>query len=116
MNTRYQSGRRLEWELCKLFRKHGWSASRTAGSHGEYDVLAVADVPADYEGWEIFNRDGWELELDAPNAKWSARLTKVRGGKTLTLWTACGRLNTGREIVLIQAKIRSKRKPKTRGA
>lgn len=37
-NTNYTRGRRVEYELCKLGKQHGWMVARTAGSHGWYDV------------------------------------------------------------------------------
>jgi Holliday junction resolvase len=39
--TRYEEGRRLEWQICAEFRRWGYMAQRTAGSHSPVDVVAV---------------------------------------------------------------------------
>ncbi len=38
-NPAYRRGRALEWQVQKLFKAHGYSAMRTAGSHGFADVI-----------------------------------------------------------------------------
>lgn len=40
-NANYQKGRRFEWAICKHYRELGYDASRTAGSHGKFDVIAT---------------------------------------------------------------------------
>lgn len=42
-NRNYQRGVRFERDLVKLCKKCGLSATRSAGSHGLWDVSAVAD-------------------------------------------------------------------------
>ena len=37
--TNYTKGRDLEYEVLKIFRKAGFMAARTAGSHSPYDVI-----------------------------------------------------------------------------
>jgi len=37
--TQYEKGVRLEREVVNLFKKHGFKAARTAGSHSPYDVI-----------------------------------------------------------------------------
>jgi Archaeal holliday junction resolvase (hjc) len=39
--TRYESGRRKEWDAVKRLRARGFEAQRSAGSHGLWDVVAV---------------------------------------------------------------------------
>jgi Holliday junction resolvase len=39
--TQYARGRRKEWDVCKRLRDRGWLATRSAGSHGLWDVVAV---------------------------------------------------------------------------
>jgi Holliday junction resolvase len=44
-NPNYERGRRLEFEVRKLFRDAGYDiVERTAGSHGEFDVIAMKNV------------------------------------------------------------------------
>lgn len=38
-NNSYLRGRKLEWEIQKLFKDRGYSAMRTSGSHGFADVI-----------------------------------------------------------------------------
>ena len=38
-NPAYRRGRALEWQVQKLFKANGYSAMRTAGSHGVADVI-----------------------------------------------------------------------------
>lgn len=40
MNKNYQAGRRVEYEVIAHWKEQGYSASRTAGSHGTFDVVA----------------------------------------------------------------------------
>lgn len=39
-NKNYQAGRRVEYEVIKIMEAKGYKAFRTAGSHGEFDVVA----------------------------------------------------------------------------
>jgi Holliday junction resolvase len=39
-NANYLAGRRFEYEIVELFKARGYEATRTAGSHGTYDVVA----------------------------------------------------------------------------
>jgi hypothetical protein len=39
-NKNYRAGRRLEYESMKRWEEKGYLTVRTAGSHGEYDVVA----------------------------------------------------------------------------
>lgn len=39
--THYQRGANFERELVKFFRDNGWIATRTPGSKGSFDVIAV---------------------------------------------------------------------------
>lgn len=38
--TPYQRGIALEYKIKKLLEHEGWTVLRTAGSHGEYDLIA----------------------------------------------------------------------------
>lgn len=73
-NPHYARGAERERQLVKKLRLEGWEASRTAGSHGAYDVVAM--------------RDG------------ITRLIAVGGGKTP--WTGFGRRE--RAALLIAAE------------
>jgi Holliday junction resolvase len=42
-NKHYLRGRRLEWEVKKDLEAEGWQVFRTAGSRGEYDLIAIRD-------------------------------------------------------------------------
>lgn len=39
--SRYDKGRRLEYRTMRLLEGLGYSCYRTAGSHGEWDVIAI---------------------------------------------------------------------------
>lgn len=41
MNSKYQKGRRTEYEAMTELEKEGYSCFRTAGSHSPFDVLAI---------------------------------------------------------------------------
>ena len=43
--TNYQKGVRLEREVVAIFKKAGWNAIRTAGSHSPYDVILIKETP-----------------------------------------------------------------------
>ena len=40
-NKNYERGVRFEREVQDIFRKHGYEAIRTAGSHSTFDVILV---------------------------------------------------------------------------
>jgi len=40
-NRNYEAGRRWEWTVMREWKKAGYKVLRTAGSHGDYDVIAV---------------------------------------------------------------------------
>lgn len=40
MNKNYRTGRTFEYETIETWEEQGYTASRTAGSHGPYDVIA----------------------------------------------------------------------------
>lgn len=42
MTTNYNAGRAIEYKVIEVLKENGISATRTAGSHGEYDVVGVA--------------------------------------------------------------------------
>jgi len=42
-NKSYAAGRRAEYKCIEHLREAGWSAVRTAGSHGPFDVVAWTD-------------------------------------------------------------------------
>lgn len=65
-NNSYLRGRKLEWDIQKLFKDNGYSAMRTSGSHGFADVIitrkagdaldltrpiAIAEVDEVLDGW-----------------------------------------------------------------
>lgn len=41
-NTNYNSGRKFEYRRMKELRAGGWEVLRTAGSHGPWDLVAIA--------------------------------------------------------------------------
>ncbi len=41
VNKNYQSGRRFEYKVKKLYEKAGYTVLRTSGSHGFADLIAV---------------------------------------------------------------------------
>lgn len=43
-NKNYEAGRRLEYEIMADWRYKGYKTARTAGSHGEFDVIAWNSV------------------------------------------------------------------------
>jgi hypothetical protein len=65
-NVSYLRGRRLEWYFCKLGRDLGWQTSRTAGSHGFFDVVwwRMKGVGSVMEGFEQIHSEGWLPEPD----------------------------------------------------
>ena len=44
-NPSYLRGRRLEWDVQKLFKEAGFACMRTAGSHGLADLVVVKHNP-----------------------------------------------------------------------
>jgi predicted RNA binding protein YcfA (HicA-like mRNA interferase family) len=46
VNSRYVKGRRLEYRSMKLLESAGYQCFRMAGSHGEFDLVAIgaADI------------------------------------------------------------------------
>jgi len=40
-NARYLSGRRREYQVMREYRERGYAVSRSAGSHGVWDVVAA---------------------------------------------------------------------------
>jgi len=44
-NNAYLRGRRLEWQVQKLFKDAGFACMRTAGSHGLADLVVVKHNP-----------------------------------------------------------------------
>ena len=42
-NPNYKAGRAFEYERRLAWRKEGYEALRTAGSHGSFDIIAVKD-------------------------------------------------------------------------
>jgi hypothetical protein len=63
-NNSYLRGRRLEWLFCKMGKDHGWQTSRTAGSHGFFDVVwwRPAGKGTVMEGIEQIHNEGWVPE------------------------------------------------------
>jgi len=43
--TNYAKGRAYEYELCEMFREAGYDVSRTAGSHGTFDLVCTKLTP-----------------------------------------------------------------------
>lgn len=41
--TQYERGRRLEWEVKKLYEEMGYLCVRSAGSHSPFDVVAFGE-------------------------------------------------------------------------
>ena len=40
MNSKYERGRRFEYEVMKMLKELGFETTRTAGSHSPFDVIA----------------------------------------------------------------------------
>lgn len=53
MSSNYELGRRYEYEVMELFRKAGYEITRTAGSHGTFDLIARKQTRTGttYETW-----------------------------------------------------------------
>lgn len=43
VNKNYRRGRRFEYEVKQYIEDRGWKAYRTAGSHGEADIIGIKD-------------------------------------------------------------------------
>jgi hypothetical protein len=39
-NSNYRAGRRIEYEVKKVWEQHDYKVIRASGSHGEYDLIA----------------------------------------------------------------------------
>ena len=49
-NSNYIAGRSFEYQIVKLFKDNGYEATRTAGSHGPWDIIALKRTPTkEYE-------------------------------------------------------------------
>jgi Holliday junction resolvase len=49
-NSNYVAGRAFEYQIVKLFKENGYEATRTAGSHGTWDIIALKRTPTkEYE-------------------------------------------------------------------
>lgn len=46
-NKNYVRGVRFEREVVSIFKKAGWEAIRTAGSHSPYDVILIKKGPVE---------------------------------------------------------------------
>ena len=42
--TRYEQGRRYEYKIKKQLEKEGRNVTRSAGSHGDFDLIAIRPV------------------------------------------------------------------------
>ena len=50
--SNYVRGRAYEYEVVKLFKDAGYKVVRTAGSHGEFDLIARKQTATHtYESW-----------------------------------------------------------------
>lgn len=60
-NAKYLRGRRLEYYFTKLGRTHGWSTSRSAGSHGFFDCAwwRMCGLGTVNESLEHIKGEGW---------------------------------------------------------
>lgn len=45
MNKKYRKGYKFENEVVNIFKKHGFEAVRTAGSHSPFDIVLVKYTP-----------------------------------------------------------------------
>lgn len=109
-NKSYLRGRRLEYALCKLGRDHGWKVARTAGSHGDFDVIWTRRntecCGSVLEGLEQIRNDGWLPEPDSrkvPEQFTYGFFRFTRGLNKHWIWVepVDGSL---RQVVLVQCK------------
>lgn len=69
-NKNYQRGVRLEREVMQIFKKHGYSVARTAGSHSPFDVVLFKET-------EQLKRECRVLVL----VQCKTHIQKMKGGK-----------------------------------
>jgi Holliday junction resolvase len=74
-NARYRRGRAYEYRTVKLLEHVGYTACRTAGSHGCYDVMAInhthirlIQVKCGDNGASPAEREAFKLLPAPPNA------------------------------------------------
>jgi Holliday junction resolvase len=93
--NRYAKGAAFEREVVKWLRDLGWKAYRTAGSHGEPDVIALKDGKRAHI---IQCKTDGKLPIDEWNALWKAAVDadaeailveRPRGGKIIA-WAIVG--------------------------
>ncbi len=65
-NKNYEKGRRAEYKTMKLLRETQWRCARTAGSHGQFDVIAwnkrkVRFIQVKFD-CKPTNKESWLLE------------------------------------------------------
>lgn len=97
-NKNYLKGRALEYEVVKMYKQAGGQATRTAGSHGWCDVVALLDGRERELDWGTFER----LPLGICPVVYQRVRTKHVD--TLYLWTFHG-VNSD-TVHLIQCKRR----------
>lgn len=73
-NANYVNGRSLEYRVLNLFRKAGWQGHRTAGSHGEYDVVVWHRV-RDVWPLTVLSDAGWKVSASC-NSRGQFEATK----------------------------------------
>ena len=89
VNKRYVAGRAYEYRVKAKLEKEGWNVTRSAGSHGDFDLIAI-HIP--------FYDDGHNCDEYGPHGVFTGQICKD-----------CGQYNFGgnlgtRRIKLIQLK------------
>lgn len=89
MATNYEKGRDIEYKIIEMLEKVGYTAIRTAGSHGAFDVIA----------WNhLGTRFIQSKRTETPNAKYDEDIEKIEltplppnSQGELWVWLAKGR-------------------------
>lgn len=104
-NKNYQRGVRWERELVKLCKKCGCTATRSAGSHGLWDVVAFADYQSNAKA---LNKQFEWLSTDQPKHPWFEWTLRYRKGKLeKILWAKVMHDPQDRYAYFFQCKVKS---------
>ncbi len=116
-NSKYQRGVRLERYFVNLGKQHGWMASRSAGSHGPWDVVWFREsgLGTINEALEQIRGEGWFPQQDlsvVPDPFLYGFFRYTRGLNKQYIW--CLPVGDGYgQVLLIQVKTKQgKRKVK----
>ena len=71
--TNYTKGRSYEYKIAKKLRAEGWNVARSAGSHGDFDLIAIKPKVV----W-TYDLGGTPYEMNRGNI----RLIQLKSGKS----------------------------------